>query len=307
MSDIIDPVPEVTDLSLEEKNEDGNQYFSGRRFNNEEDVDYILPNDDDEADRLHLQHKALKLALGGNYFAPVKELLEEGGKVVDAGCGPAPWTFEMAKEFPASKLTGVDISFVFSDTERPANVELINANICKDMPFEENSIDYYHQRLLVAGLGREEFIAALLNAYRILKPGGYVELCEVNLGSSENAGPDMAQSQASFGAMLTARGLTPNMDDYIGDLLAEAGFVNVHYEKRTIPVNHTNKAGDLWWQDSAECMRSFRPMVVAQQPEYEDPAVYEEYIDRIGKECAEYKTNIRFAIAYAQKPVELTE
>ncbi|KAI8970864.1 S-adenosyl-L-methionine-dependent methyltransferase [Pilobolus umbonatus] len=280
------------------------QIINGRRFNNEEDVGYLLPNDDPESDRLHFQHWAMKYTFGGNYHAPLHRALAKGIKVVDAGCGPATWTFEMAKDYPNSKFTGIDVSFVFPEAIMPPNVDLQICNIAKELPFEDNSIDYYFQRLLVAGLTRSEMNTALQNAYRILKPGGYIELVEVNMGYCENSGPVMAKSQADSAAMMEGRGMIPNMGDHVHELLEEAGFENIQYEKKTVPVNHTNKAGELWWENLAGIARGLRSMVAKMNPAFEDPEVHEEFIRTMGQECVQNKTNVILGIAFAQKPAD---
>ncbi|KAI8976936.1 S-adenosyl-L-methionine-dependent methyltransferase [Pilobolus umbonatus] len=297
-----DPIPEANHLSLSE-----NKYIDGRRYNNEEDVEYILPNDNDEAERLHLQHRALKLVFEGNYRAPIKDLLEEGIQVIDAGCGPAAWTFDMAMEYPNSKFTGIDISFVFLDTERPDNVDLINANITKQLPFEDNSIDYYHQRLLVAGLNRCGIEAALKEAYRILKPGGYIELGEPNIGAYEKSGPTMASISKKMSDMLVTRGMIPDLINHQEEFLTEAGFTNIHLEKKLIPINHSGKVGELWWEDSVESMRSFRPVMAMANESFNDPEVFDQFIKTMGDECIECGALIAFGVAYAQKPLDVNE
>jgi hypothetical protein len=58
----------------------------GRRFHNVENVKYFLPNDDDEVDRLHLQHYLWRYLWQSNYSAPVDNLLKsENAKVLDVG------------------------------------------------------------------------------------------------------------------------------------------------------------------------------------------------------------------------------
>ncbi|KAI8985993.1 S-adenosyl-L-methionine-dependent methyltransferase [Pilobolus umbonatus] len=236
--------------------------------------------------------------------APVKELLEEGIQVVDADCGPAAWTFDMAKDYPNSQFTGVDISFVASDTARPDNVDFRNANITKGIPFEDNSVDYYNQRLLVAGLNEEDMKAALKNAYRILKPGRYVEMGEVLIGDVENKGPKTSIINTMMIAVIKKKGLNPDIGLLIGDLLKEVGFENVFFEKRPVPIGHTNKAGELWWDDYVELCRILRPVVAMTNPIYEDPEIYEEFIKSVEGECDENKTNLYYCMAYAQKPLE---
>jgi ubiquinone/menaquinone biosynthesis C-methylase UbiE len=78
--------------------------------------------------------------------------LEKGIKVLDSGCGPATWCFDMAEAYPNSKFQGIDISRVFPESIKPVNVEFVNGNIAQLLPFEDNTFDYIHQRLLVGGL-----------------------------------------------------------------------------------------------------------------------------------------------------------
>ncbi|RUS26271.1 hypothetical protein BC938DRAFT_470998 [Jimgerdemannia flammicorona] len=61
-------------------------WVDGRRFHNVKESPYILPNDDIEQDRLVHQHYMIKEAFGRNYQAPVKNLLEDGAKILDMGC-----------------------------------------------------------------------------------------------------------------------------------------------------------------------------------------------------------------------------
>jgi ubiquinone/menaquinone biosynthesis C-methylase UbiE len=84
-------------------------------------------------------------------------MLEEGITVLDSGCGPATWTFEMGETYPRSKFYGVDVSSVFPEAIKPADVELSVANIAKHVPFPDNTFDYIHERLLFAGLTSEDW------------------------------------------------------------------------------------------------------------------------------------------------------
>jgi ubiquinone/menaquinone biosynthesis C-methylase UbiE len=86
-----------------------------------------------------------------NYCAPVNKQLEEGINVLDSGCGPGSWTIDMAKTYPKSKFYGVDVSSIFPE-KLPSNVELCTGNIAKKIPYPDNTFDYIHQRLLMAGL-----------------------------------------------------------------------------------------------------------------------------------------------------------
>ncbi|KAI8976894.1 S-adenosyl-L-methionine-dependent methyltransferase [Pilobolus umbonatus] len=285
--------------------EGGNfQVVEGRRFIDEEDVDYVLPNDNTEVGRLHLQHWALKLAFGRNYHAPVQKLLEEGIQVVDAGCGPATWTFEMAESYPHSHFTGLDVSSVFPESTKPSNVDFHICNISKEIPFTDNSIDYYHQRLLVAGLNDESMKAAIKNAYRVLKPGGYLEMTEALMGTALNAGTNFTNIKEILAGIMKKKGLNPDIGNLLGDYMQEAGFENIHHEKKPAPMNHSGKAGELAWEDYAELCRSFKPFIAMVNPAYQETEVFEKFIRSVEEECAETKAMVVFCVSYGQKPLK---
>ncbi|KAI8974674.1 S-adenosyl-L-methionine-dependent methyltransferase [Pilobolus umbonatus] len=278
------------------------QIIEGRRYNDEEDVAYLLPNDDDEADRIHQQHWIFRYALQCNYHSPIKQKLQQGITVIDSGCGPATWTFEMAKNYPNSKIIGLDISFVFPEAIRPPNVDLKICNITKELPFDENSIGYIHHRFLVLALTKPDWEETLRNAYRVLAPGGYVELVEPNLDRFENMGPLLTEFQGTVAAMLRKKGIITNLGDSLEGLLREAQFTHIQFVTKPLPMNHTNKVGTLWWQDFVHTFTNLRPMLATANPSFENPEVFSQHLDKIGNECAELHTNFIFCIAYGQKP-----
>src|SRR5579871_1259729 len=109
-------------------------WFGGRRilrFGS-----YIFPKDAAEGDRLDLQHHLLKLSLGGNYRAPVRQ----PRAILDVACGTGIWCRELAQEFPNAQVTGFDIDSTPMDSSRkrlgpsgqfPANFHFLEANALK--------------------------------------------------------------------------------------------------------------------------------------------------------------------------------
>lgn len=83
--------------------------------------------------------------------------LEKGITVLDSGCGPATWLFEMGESYPNSKFFGIDASLVFPENIKPANVEFVIGNLGKRIPFPDNTFDYIHQRILLMGLTSDDW------------------------------------------------------------------------------------------------------------------------------------------------------
>lgn len=110
--------------------------------------------------------------------------LNKGIHVLDSGSGPGCWSLEMAKEFPKSTFQAVDMApydLVVSQDKLPGNFKFTVGNLLEGLPFEDNTFDYVYQRLLFLGLNNEGWVKVLSELFRVLKPGGYIELLEVSL------------------------------------------------------------------------------------------------------------------------------
>ncbi|KAL7314057.1 hypothetical protein PS15m_007713 [Mucor circinelloides] len=278
------------------------QYKDGRRYHGDSDVAYVLPNDDDEADRVHQQHWILRYALQSNYQAPVTDQLEKGITVLDSGCGPATWTFEMGEAWPNSTFHGIDASCVFPENIKPANVEFVIGNIAKEIPYPDNTFDYVHQRLLLLGLTNDDWENALKELYRVLKPGGYIELAEPDLQDLENMGPILKKLQYTMSDMLKSRNMPNKVACELEDRLIRAGFVNTKLKMTPLKLNHTDKAGKLLWDDYKHGYSNVRPVMAQIVPEWQDAEVYARFLDDCGVEAEKNKTNVHWYACYAQKP-----
>ncbi|CAG8638815.1 17625_t:CDS:2, partial [Gigaspora margarita] len=142
------------------------RYIDGRRYHNTENAVYPLPNDEYETDRLHIQHFLVRYIWQSNFSAPVEHILSKpDAKVLDIG-------------YPLAKIIGLDISPHQPTHIKPKNFEFIKANAQERLPFDDNTFDFVFQRLLVAGYTNEKWSNVVNELVRVLKPGGYLELCE---------------------------------------------------------------------------------------------------------------------------------
>ncbi|CEP08045.1 hypothetical protein [Parasitella parasitica] len=279
------------------------QYKHGRKYHTNAEVAYVLPHDDDETDRVHEQHWILSAALQCNYHAPVTEMLEKGIMVLDSGCGPATWTFEMGETYPRSKFHGIDASCVFPEDIKPANVEFVIGNIAKKIPYPDSSFDYIHQRLLFLGLTDSDWDSALKELYRVLKPGGYIDLVEPDFHALFLAGPCMFSLQNTLAEISKARSIPPAIAPELEDRLFKAGFKNIVVRKADIPLNHGGKIGELLWNDYRHAYMNLRGIMATSDPTFENLKAYEAHIHQCGEEAKQSKTCFRWYAVYAQKPL----
>ncbi|RCH84492.1 hypothetical protein CU098_008472 [Rhizopus stolonifer] len=214
-------------------------------------------------------------------------MLEEGITVLDSGCGPATWTFEIGESYPRSKIYGVDASCVFPEDIKPANVDFAIGNIAKRIPYEDSMFDYVHQRLLFLGLTDEDWT----------NPGGYIEMAEPDLSNMGKAGPALATLINTFQKGMESRGMRINSGAELEGRLREAGFENIVVKNLSIPVNHGGKI------DYRHAFMNVKPVLSKTNPEFENQEVYEAHLNKCGEEARRSQAHLGWYAVYAQKPV----
>ncbi|KAF9129179.1 hypothetical protein BGW39_004409 [Mortierella sp. 14UC] len=186
----------------------------------------------------------------------------------------------MANEFPDAKVTGIDMSPVFPTTIIPGNCRFLQHNITLDpLPFTDSTFDYVHQRLLVAGLKPRDWVYVLQELERVTKPGGWIELVEVD-GHGGNNGPMTAQLWAWIEQTLKGRGINVNIGTQPGlpTLMQQANLVNIKQEVFHLPTGlHGGKIGTLLKENEQAFWMAMIPTVThgigVDVQEYEDAII----------------------------------
>ncbi|KIJ64916.1 hypothetical protein HYDPIDRAFT_40094 [Hydnomerulius pinastri MD-312] len=136
---------------------------------------YSLPKDAKEHYRLDVQHDVIKDIAGGNYVAPLQNYEGAVRDILDLGCGNGRWAIEIAQEFPAANVIGVDLSPVEKEL-LPQNCKFIVADITMfPLPFEDSSFDVVQMRIVPSLPDRSKIIPEI---YRVLRPNGFVLFLE---------------------------------------------------------------------------------------------------------------------------------
>ncbi len=211
------------------------EYFGGRRFVSA--VPYALPKDSGEIQRLDFQHFLLKYGLQGNFLAPIEHPLS----ILDVGCGTGRWAMELAQQFPKANVVGVDLvptehfTTGFGLVKPPDNYRFVKGNAMEGLPFDDNSFDFVHQRLLVAALPRDRWPGVVRELARVTRPGGWVELAECGTPQDVPSNP-YPQLWNTWIAFCQTRGIDFTIGHSIGAMLEQAGLRQVQQHEVLFPM-----------------------------------------------------------------------
>jgi hypothetical protein len=156
--------------------------------------------------------------------------------------GSASWLLDLAGQpevSPEVFLHGIDIeSRIFPSNPAP-NIHLSTDSITKLPASWSSTFTLVHQRLLVLGLTRQDWRAAFKEMYRIIIPGGWVNLLEALMDLTQfkwAPGPAMLQLFTAVRALLLTKGIILDLPLHLPALLEEAGFINIHVEERGVTI-----------------------------------------------------------------------
>ncbi|KIJ40420.1 hypothetical protein M422DRAFT_173752 [Sphaerobolus stellatus SS14] len=201
---------------------------------------YVLPSDEQErqrllfsllALRLVLQHNVLKAAFGNRVLlAPLPAV--EDLKVLECGTGSGIWLLDLATELKGN-FHGFDIESRLFPRNAPGNLFFTMNSVTRMPEWWAESYGLVHQRLLLAALNAYQWKEAINEMYRVLIPGGSVQLGEAGPWKS---GSVTEKHQTLVQNLFESRGLLLDCAVHIPQMLSNAGFIEIKTEVKTIPL-----------------------------------------------------------------------
>ncbi|KAG4442645.1 hypothetical protein IFR05_001901 [Cadophora sp. M221] len=133
-------------------------------------IEYVMPNDEREQERLDMQHQLWYMTLHHRLFlAPVSENPQH---VLDIGTGTGIWAIDFANRYPSAQVIGSDLS--------PIQPEFVPANCQFEVEDAEDEwtysqqFDFIHGRLMISCFKDPRYVFE--QAFKSLAPGGYFEM-----------------------------------------------------------------------------------------------------------------------------------
>ncbi|KAJ9655216.1 hypothetical protein H2201_008853 [Coniosporium apollinis] len=208
--------------------------MGGHITRTEKEVQYAIPNDEIENDRLDLQHAVFGLTIDGKLFlAPAKPI----HNCLDVGTGTGIWAIDFADEHPESQVVAIDLSPI-QPTNIPPNLRFI-IDDAEDVWHYKQEFDLIHARMMVGSLA--DWDKFLDNCMRRLRPGGWIELQDVyTLGCDDDTlAEDAALSRwwRLVGKAFDKMNRPMIIADKHKQRLINAGFVDVQEAVYKWPMN----------------------------------------------------------------------
>ncbi|KAA6406833.1 MAG: methyltransferase domain-containing [Lasallia pustulata] len=212
------------------------RYENGRRYHSYKEGRYLLPNDEEEMDREDMKHHMNLILMDGRlHLAPIGS---KPSKILDVGTGTGIWAIEMGETYPTAEITPPDLSPI-QPTWIPPNVRFEIDDVEEDWLYTPSSYDFIHFRFLFLAI--KNLPRALNQAMRTLKPGGWIELCELDIVpvSIDGAPPETYSQILAFNDTLSMAALQQGCDLQIApkfkSLVTAAGYEEVTEEIFTVP------------------------------------------------------------------------
>ncbi|GKT64988.1 methyltransferase domain-containing protein [Colletotrichum tofieldiae] len=206
-----------------------------RRYHKYKEGQYHFPNDDFEQEREDMKHAmVVHLCSGKLHSAPLKN----PQKVLDVGTGTGIWAIDMGDEYPEADVIGIDLSPIQPEFV-PPNVHFFVDDAEVGWVYPENTFDYVHLRNMAPSIKKWPELFA--EAYRVLKPGGWIELQEMRwvYGCDDGTmGPDFAPVRmvANIKEALAQLSVDMNAAERYPKHAEDAGFVDLKHEVKKVPV-----------------------------------------------------------------------
>ncbi|KAF8544005.1 putative TAM domain methyltransferase [Trichophaea hybrida] len=214
-----------------------NEYLweNGRQYNPRGIDKNPLPVDETEQKRLDIHHEIMTELLGGElYKAPLKNPRH----ILDVGTGTGIWAMEIADTFPEAEVIGFDLSPI-QPSQTPPNCRFEVDDAEKDWMYRPDSFDFVHLRNLAQAI--TDWPKVISQAYRVTKPGGYVELAEnggmiyCDDGTMSHDNPAKLFYETLRDAMEKTGRPSHILGSTLSEYLENSGFVDVQVTKVKMP------------------------------------------------------------------------
>ncbi|KAG0202442.1 hypothetical protein BGX33_009704 [Mortierella sp. NVP41] len=189
-------------------------------------------------------------------------------------------------------------------TIRPRNCTFVPDVPLNRLPFPNEQFDFVYQRRQSVVLMSTEWQRTVLELFRVLKRGGWVQILEPDL--CLRGGGDLCQLAGEYCVRIfEAMGRNPNVIHEMQELLESAGFVNVALKVWSIPLGWGGVVGQAMMVNQKQFVNELEPIYVRQG--HGDSSDYRQLTRSIFEEAVERRAYINYHVIVAQKPASASD
>lgn len=150
-------------------------------------------------------------------------------RILDVGTGTGLWAIQAATLYPSAQIIGTDLSPI-QPPWIPPNLTFEIDDAEAEWLYTPSTFDFVHCRFLFLAI--RDYPRLLRQAYKALKPGGWIQFCEYNViaKSYDNTLPDPSPALELVKSLVLAgakMGLNLHVANELADMSKEAGYTNV--------------------------------------------------------------------------------
>ncbi|KAG0325774.1 hypothetical protein BGZ99_000151, partial [Dissophora globulifera] len=187
---------------------------------------------------------------------------------------------------------------------RPRNCYFHSEIPLNRLPFSNEEFDFVYQRRQCVVLMSTEWQRTVLELFRVLKRGGWVELLEPDLFLQ--GGGELCKLAGEFNiGFFEALGRNPKIVHEMQQVLESAGFINVSVKVFSIPLGWGGVIGQAMLVNQRQFVKELEPIYVRQGHGTSDD--YWELTKNIFEEAVNKKAYCNYYVAVGQKPATESE
>lgn len=197
--------------------------------------------------------------------------------VLDVGCGPGGWLLSALKKFPHLRGTGIDTSQLMLENARllaqaegVQQAEFTDMDATKALDFPDCSFDFIHIRTLGGFLPREQWPALVQECFRVLRPGGYLSITEIEVVVPASDAADTIN--ILFGKLLYNAGLSfaptgrnLGLTARLRQMLRQCHFTSIEHKAHGIDVSRDSFAWRGAFEEFIALKQTVFPLFVGMQ------------------------------------------
>lgn len=234
---------------------------------------YVIDAEDAaEMARLVEQDRLLTKGMGGIF--PEYTRLSGVNDILDIGCGPGGWVFDVTFEYPKIHVTGIDISRTMIEyaramatVQRLDNAHFSIVDALKPLDYPNASFDLVNARL-ISGFVPKTYWPELLREYkRILRPGGIIRLTEVEFPITNSAAYGrlsemctraMQAAQLTFSPDGRFIGITPLLEHFLMEVECE----NIQHKAHALNFSSWTAIQRAYYNNFMTAFRLLKPFLL---------------------------------------------